>query len=111
MNPHDKWTEAEKKIARRAFDAAFDVALAGLMSEFKKKAAAVTTASEMWELEDYLRSQRRNIDYLFDYRYSQLCFVFGQLIQLGHLDETQLASLSDEHLTEIRRIVKQIREF
>ena len=110
MNSHDKWTGAEKKIARRAFDAALDVAVAGTMAEFKMKAAAVTTDSEMWALEDYLRTQRQNLEYLFDYRYSQLCLVFGQLIHLGHPDETQLAGLSDQHMTEIRRVAKRIGE-
>ena len=110
MESQDTWTGAEKKIARRAFDAALDVATAGIMAEFKMKAAAVTTVSEVWALEDYLQTQHRNLEYLFDYRYSQLCVVFGQLIHLGHLDETQLAGLSDEHMAEIRHIAKRIGE-
>lgn len=111
MSLHDlKWSGSEKKIARRAFDAALDVALAGLLAEFKSKAAAVTTDSEMWSIEDYLRRQRRTVEALFDYRYSQLCFVFAQLIVLGHLDEKQLAGLSDDKMDAIRHIVDRMRE-
>ena len=34
-----EWTNAEKKIARRAFEAALEAALAAVMVEFKRKAA------------------------------------------------------------------------
>ena len=50
------------------------------MTEFKRRAAAATTPAEMWDMEDYLWRQRRQIDGMFDYRYSQLLFVFGMLI-------------------------------
>lgn len=60
MGLHDlKWPGAEKKIARRAYDAALEAAEAGIVAEFKAKAAAVATLSDMWAIEDYLRQQRR----------------------------------------------------
>lgn len=99
------WSPSEKKVARRAYDAAFDKALAGIMIEFKAKAAAATTPSEMWAIKDYLGQRRREIDETFDYRYSQLPFVFAALIRRGHLDEAQLAGLSEEKLAIIRRML------
>ena len=70
---HDlKWSASEKKIARRAFEAALELTLEGIMADFKVKAAAAVTPSEMWAIEDYLRRRRREIDEIFDYRYSQL---------------------------------------
>lgn len=98
-----RWSAAEKKIARRAFEAALGKALAEIMAEFKAKAAAAARPSEMWAIEDYLRQRRREIDEMFDYRYSQLLFVFTQLIREGHLDEAQLAGLSDEKRAIIGR--------
>ena len=81
---HDlKWSPSEKKIARSAFDTALKSALAKAMAEFKRKANAASTPSEMWEIEDYLRQQRREIDETFDYRYSQLPLVFARLIREG----------------------------
>ena len=88
-----KWATSEKMVARAAFDAALESALAGIMAEFKKRASAAIAPSEMWEIEDYLRQQRREIDETFDYRYSQLPFVFACLIRQGHLDESRLAGL------------------
>jgi Photoprotection regulator fluorescence recovery protein len=111
MAPHDlKWSGSEKKIARCAFEAAFDSTLAGIMSEFKEKAAAAATPSEMWAIEDYLRRRRREVDEMFDYRYSQLPVAFAQLICHGYLDEAQLAGLSDEKLDIIRRLRSLMKE-
>jgi hypothetical protein len=100
------WTPSEKKIARRAYEAALDVALAKILTEFKAKAAQVATPSEMWDLEEYLRRQRKHIDTKFDYRYSQLVLVFAVLIHEGYLDEGSLAGLSEEKLEAIRRVLR-----
>lgn len=105
-----KWSGSEKKIAQRAYEAAWDAAMPGIIAEFKSQAAAVATPEEMWQIEDYLRRKRREIEELFDYRYSQLLFVFARLICLGHLDEGQLAGLSVEKLEEIRHLVARISE-
>jgi len=100
---HDlKWSPSEKKIARSAFDAALDTALTKVMTEFKTRANAVAVPSDMWEIEDFLRRQRREIDETFDYRYSQLPLVFARLVREGHLDETRLAGLSEEKREIIR---------
>lgn len=47
MYHHLKWSPTEKKIAREAYDAALQCALAKLMAEFKSKAGAVATPSEL----------------------------------------------------------------
>ena len=73
----DKWSAAEKKIGRRVFEAALEAALAGVMAEFKTKAAAAKTPDDMWSVERFLRERRREIDETFDYRYSRLPVVFG----------------------------------
>lgn len=111
MGLHDlKWSGSEKKVARRAYDAALEAAKAGIVAEFKAKAAAVATLSDMWAIEDDLRRQRRVLDELFDYRYSQLLFVFARLIGEGYLDEGRLAGLSDDKLAIIRRLLERMKE-
>ncbi|MFC3324631.1 hypothetical protein [Mesorhizobium cantuariense] len=103
MDSKESWSASEKKIARHAFDAALEVALARTMAEFKSKANAATLPAEMWEVEDYLRGRRREIDRMFDYRYSQLLYVFAGLIWAGYLDEGLLAGLSQDKRDAIRR--------
>ena len=100
-----KWSSSEKKIARKAYDAALEAALADVMAEFKRRANAAATPSDMWEIEDYLNQQRRAIEDKFDYRYSQLPFVFARLIRDGRLKESHLAGLSEEKLEIIRHFL------
>ncbi|MDX8452246.1 hypothetical protein RFM98_05710 [Mesorhizobium sp. VK9D] len=106
MNVNEiRWSSSEKKVARRAFDTALEAALGETMTELKSKVSAVTTPDDMWEIENYLRQQRRKIDQMFDYRYSQLTVVFGVLVREGYLDESQLAGLSEDKREEIRRFL------
>jgi len=101
----DDWTNAEKKIARRAFETARQAVLANVLAEFKARAAAATTVDDVWSLGDALRERRHEIGELFDYRYSQLILVFGRLIHEGYLEEDQLKGLSQDKLDAIRRFV------
>jgi hypothetical protein len=105
---HDlKWSSSEKRIARRAYEAALEAALGQVMTEFKARAAAAATPSDMWAIEDYLRRRRRELDEMFDYRYSQLPFVFARLIASNLLDETRLAGLSEEKLAIMRGMLSR----
>lgn len=111
MYSHDlKWSGSEKKIARSAYDAALESALASVMTEFKKRADAIIAPSDMWEIEDFLHDQRRKIDEMFDYRYSQLPRVFARLVHEGYLDEERLAGLAEDKREIIRSILAYARE-
>ena len=110
MNLHDmNWSGSEKKVARRAYETAHDLAVARIVAEFKARACAVSTLSDMWEMESYLKRKGREVEELFDYRYSQLLFVFARLISMGYLDEGQLAGLSAEKLEIIRNVLAHMR--
>jgi hypothetical protein len=100
-----KWSESEKKLSRRVFEAALTTELAEIMSDFKSRAAQLSTPQDMWDLEDYLTRKRRMIDEKYDYRYSQLIFVFGRLVREGRIQESELNGLSKEKLEYIMRIV------
>lgn len=77
-----KWSRSEKKIARDAFDAAWEAATAKVIAEFKKRANAAASASDIWAVEVWLRDQRKELEEMFDYRYSQLPLVFAWAIRL-----------------------------
>ena len=100
-----KWSAAEKKLARRLFEAALGLELADVMAEFKTKAAAATTPQEMWAVQSYLARKQCQIDQKYDYRYSQLILVFSRLVREGRLKEEQLHGLSEEKLSIVRRIL------
>ena len=99
-----KWSESEKRLARRVFDAALAAELAEVMAEFKARAVAATEPDDMWSIQEHLYHKRREIDEKYDYRYSQLLLVFGRLVREGRVQEAQLTGLSEEQLSYIRRI-------
>jgi hypothetical protein len=101
------WSPSEKKVARSAYEHAVQSALGKLMTEVKARAASIATPAEIWALEDYLRQQRRDIDELFDYRYSRLLLVFARLIHEGYLDEARLSGLSEEKQEIIRGLLSR----
>lgn len=104
-----EWSNAEKKIARRAYETAREAVLSKTLAEFKAQAAAAAGIDDMWSIIDASRQRRREIQDLLDYRHSQLPLVFSRLIFEGYLDERQLAGLSEESLEEIRRNVAFFR--
>jgi len=100
--PNSKWSKSEKKVARRVFEAALQAELAEVMADFKARAAAAAEPDDMWLIEEYLRDKRRAIDRKYDYRYSQLIWVFGRLLREGRIQEAQLLGFAEEKLAGIR---------
>ncbi len=99
-----KWTASEKKIARAAYDKAFEAARNKVVAEFKLKASAVTSASDMWAMEDFLHDARQELDRMSGYAYSRLPLVFAWAIRCGHIVDADLDGLSDDKREHIRRI-------
>jgi hypothetical protein len=99
-----KWSEAEKKLSRQAFDVALQAELAEVLHDFKARAAGAQTPGDMWPVEHFLNQRRRELDAKYDYRYSRLISVFGRLIREGRLTEAQLEGLSHDKLESIRRV-------
>jgi hypothetical protein len=100
----ENWSDREKKITRRVFEAALTAELAEVMADFKAKAAAAVEPDDMWSIQEHLFHTRRDIDQKYDYRYSQLLFLFGRLLREGRIQEADLAGLSEDKLAVIHRI-------
>jgi hypothetical protein len=98
------WSDSEKKLARRVFEATLAAELAEVIADFKARAAAAAEPDDLWAIEEHLRRKRLEIDRKYDYRYSQLILVFGHLLREGRIEEAQLAGLAEEKLDEIRRV-------
>ena len=102
---HDlKWSESEKKIARRVFEAALQQELGEIMTRFKEKAAVAEKPDDMWAVESWLAHRRRDIDNKYDFRYSQLVIVFGKLLRERRVTEEELAGLGEDKLSYIERV-------
>ena len=81
------WSPTEKRVARQAFDLALHRELEDVMIESKKKAELVKQPSQLWELEKSLTDAQTHIDRQFDYRYSVLIQIFGELMYRKRLNE------------------------
>ena len=101
----DTWTKVEKKAARRAFDLAYSRECAAIGAELRRRAAAIREPADLWALHDYFTGQRNDTDEKYDYRYSQLIFVFARLVAEGWLNIDELAGLGEEKLERIGTIV------
>ena len=97
------WSHAEKAIARRAFDLALGKELEALIREAKNRAARIEEPSELWDLESWLAERRREIDRMYDYRYSILPIVFARLLRDGRLSGDDLYGLGQEKLDLIHK--------
>jgi Photoprotection regulator fluorescence recovery protein len=102
------WSGADKKAARTMYDAAVQAELAEIMVEFKRRALAAAEPSEMWDLEDWLRDTRLAFDRKYDYRYSVLVGVLGELLSEGRITPTQLQTLSNDKVEAIENTADYI---
>lgn len=98
------WSAAEKKIARKAFDSAVQAELHEFVLEFKAKASSVQEVESVWKIRDWVDKKQREIDAEYDYRYSQLIFVFARLVKSGKLNLANLSGLSDDKIQAIKHL-------
>jgi hypothetical protein len=59
---HLKWSDAEKRVARRAFDAALRKDCAAIMKRLKSLATNAESPEDIWAIHEYLTEQRQLID-------------------------------------------------
>jgi hypothetical protein len=102
-----RWSDAEKKIARRAFEKALQHELDELIQKVKEMARDIKEPSDLWKVEDYLTSRRKAIDSTYDYRYSQLPLVFGMLVRRGRISLEDLQGLGEDKLSYVEFITSQ----
>jgi hypothetical protein len=96
------WSKAEKKIAKEAFDKAYQRESKNIIKEIKEY--KLEQPDDIWSLSELLHEREKEINNIYDYRYSQLTMVFGILIKRGFLSIEELDGLSDEKLEQIRKI-------
>lgn len=97
-----RWTKSEKETARRIFDKALNAQCVAITTEVKHMVASLSHPSDVWRVHDYLSEHRRAVERTYDYRYSRLPVVFGQLLCDGWLTEADFAGLHQEKIDSIK---------
>lgn len=100
------WSNGEKAIARRVFDAVLKQELHQVIQEAKRKAHQINEPSDVWELERYLTQRRKDIDRKYEFRSSQLTRVFGTLLSEHRITEQGLQGLGEDKMKAIRSCAK-----
>ena len=98
----ENWSRSEKTIARRAFDRAYERESAALADEVRRMANSIEKPDDIWKIHRFLTQRGKAIEEKYDFRYSELLFVFARLLGEGWLEEVELAGLSEDKLSKIR---------
>jgi hypothetical protein len=104
-----RWTSAEKKVARRAFDAALERHLSAIIAEAKRMMANAADPSDLWQVEAYLTESRKTVDRIYQFRYSDLLRVFSILMRDEWLKEADLVGLQPEKIADIKHSAESSR--
>lgn len=96
-----EWSQTEEKIAREAFDKAYEREISALIKQVNKQASQITQLEHLWYLHDFLSAKRHEIDGKYDYRDSSLIFVFALLLKEGWLDVDELEGLNPDKRAKI----------
>ncbi len=99
-----KWSSSEKKAARKAFESAYARECRAIASKLKEMMRDDSDPRTIWHIHDYLSEQRRDTDLKYDYRYSVLIEVFGQLLNEGWLTEAELNGLGPDKIAKIKHL-------
>jgi hypothetical protein len=100
-----KWSKTEKKIARIAFDKAYQRECSNLIEKIRTKAREITEPDNIWRFHDFLTEKRDEIDEKYDYRYSVLVLVFARLINDGWLEFDDLKGLAENKIDRIESLI------
>jgi hypothetical protein len=98
----ETWAPTEKKLARSAFDKAFERHCRAITQEARRMLETTAVPSDVFRVQEYLTEQRKIVDGLYDYRYSRLLGVFGRLLSDGWLRKGDLRGLQPEKIAKIK---------
>ncbi len=103
MVEHLNWSKSERAIARKAFNAAYELECAGILEELRKRVGAIDDSSKIWKINDYLWKKRREMDDKYDFRGSVLVEVLSRLIYEGWITLDDLQGLRQDKIDFINR--------
>lgn len=96
-----EWSSHEHKIAREVFEKAYRREIAALLEEVRQRAGKLAQIEEMWKFHDFLSARRHDLDGKYDYRDSELIFLFARLVKEGWLQLEELDGLNPDKLTKV----------
>lgn len=101
-----KWSQGEKRAARRAFDLAYQRECAALIKQVQKVARELEEPDDVWKLSDFIEQRRKDIDDTYDFRISVLPQLLARLISDKWITLVDLKGLDEEKRELVRGLVE-----
>jgi hypothetical protein len=101
-----QWSETEAKIAKQAFQTAYQRETSTLIANVRDRASSITELEDLWYLHDLLSTKRYEIDGKYDYDSSTVVFDFARLVKEGWLSIEDLQGLNPEVLSKISALLR-----
>jgi hypothetical protein len=64
-----EWSMSEKSVAQQAFDRAYEREFVELIKVVRGMLSQIAEPSDLWKVNDYLTTKRKEIAEKYDYRY------------------------------------------
>jgi len=100
------WSQTEEKIAKQAFQTAYQRETSTLIANVRERAGSITELEDLWYLHDLLSTKRYEIDGKYDYDAATVVFDFAKLIKEGWLSLDDLQGLNPEILSKISALLR-----
>jgi hypothetical protein len=97
----DTWSDSEQAIARTAFETAYARAVSRLVASVQSQASALSDATSVWALHDFLSIERHTIEGRFDFRLEGILFVFASMVKEQLLQLEELQGLTADKLAKV----------
>ena len=98
------WSNAEKILAREAYDRAYERECTKILEKVRGMLSSMEDPKEIWKIYDYLKKNRRDMDSKYDYRYLILIIVLGKLMKEGLILDSDIDKLSQDKIDAIKRV-------
>ncbi|EQD43534.1 hypothetical protein B2A_09849 [mine drainage metagenome] len=100
----NKWSDTEKRNARRIFNKTLQMEYNLIIEKTRDLAVKATSQQDLWEIHSYLTNSLKEINRKYDYRYSRIIQLFGELLAEGKISERELDVFSTDKAEQIRNI-------
>lgn len=100
------WTAEEQDLARTVFELAHKREVEVLIDRLRSQVAALSCAEQIWELHDFLSTERHAIEGRLAFRLEGLLFVFAGFVKEGLIRLEELEGLSSDKRTKISAMAR-----
>ena len=101
-----EWTDVEKKIARTAFEQAYEREIVALLKQVREEASTLLEVGDLWRLHDFLSAKRHQVEGKYDYQSPALLFILAGLVKEGWLYLSELEGLDKNKLSKVAALAR-----